>query len=52
MKTYCASITAVTAALCCCGIAQAKTPRETGLWLASEKDKWAKVVKEAGLKVE
>jgi tripartite-type tricarboxylate transporter receptor subunit TctC len=31
---------------------QAKPPRETGLWLASEKDKWAKVVKEAGLKVE
>ena len=31
---------------------QAKTPRETGLWLASEKDKWAKVVKETGLKVE
>jgi tripartite-type tricarboxylate transporter receptor subunit TctC len=31
---------------------QAKTPRETGAWLASEKDKWAKVVKENGLKVE
>ena len=31
---------------------QAKTPAEMGSWLASEKDKWAKVVKENGLKVE
>ena len=31
---------------------QAKTPQETGKWLASEKDKWAKVVKDSGLKLE
>jgi tripartite-type tricarboxylate transporter receptor subunit TctC len=31
---------------------QAKTPQEMGAWLASEKDKWAKVVKESGLKNE
>jgi len=31
---------------------QAKTPKEMGTWLASEKDKWAKVVKENNLKVE
>ena len=31
---------------------QAKTPQETGSWLASEKEKWAKVVKESGYKVE
>jgi tripartite-type tricarboxylate transporter receptor subunit TctC len=31
---------------------QAKTPQEMGQWLASEKDKWAKVVKESGYKVE
>jgi tripartite-type tricarboxylate transporter receptor subunit TctC len=31
---------------------QVKTPQEMGKWLASEKDKWAKVVKENGLKVE
>jgi tripartite-type tricarboxylate transporter receptor subunit TctC len=31
---------------------QAKTPQETGKWLASEKEKWAKVVKESGYKVE
>jgi tripartite-type tricarboxylate transporter receptor subunit TctC len=31
---------------------QAKTPQETGKWLASEKDKWARIVKETGLKLE
>jgi len=31
---------------------QAKTPQEMGQWLASEKDKWAKIVKESGYKVE
>lgn len=31
---------------------QAKTPKELGTWLASEKDRWAKVVKENNLKVE
>jgi tripartite-type tricarboxylate transporter receptor subunit TctC len=31
---------------------QAKTPQEMGKWLASEKEKWAKVVKESGYKVE
>jgi tripartite-type tricarboxylate transporter receptor subunit TctC len=31
---------------------QVKTPQEMGKWLASEKDKWAKVVKESGYKVE
>jgi len=31
---------------------QAKTPRDTATWLAAEKDKWAKVVKESGYKVE
>jgi tripartite-type tricarboxylate transporter receptor subunit TctC len=31
---------------------QAKTPQETAKWLASEKDKWAKVVKESGYKIE
>jgi len=31
---------------------QAKTPKETGSWLAAEKDKWAKVVKDSGYKVE
>ena len=31
---------------------QAKTPQETGKWLAAEKDKWAKVVKESGYKIE
>ena len=31
---------------------QSKTPQETGQWLASEKEKWAKVVKESGYKVE
>lgn len=31
---------------------QAKTPQEVGQWLASEKDKWAKVVKESGYKLE
>jgi tripartite-type tricarboxylate transporter receptor subunit TctC len=31
---------------------QAKTPQEMGRWLASEKGKWAKVVKESGYKLE
>ena len=31
---------------------QAKTPQEMGKWLATEKDHWAKVVKESGLKIE
>ena len=31
---------------------QAKTPQEMGKWLASEKDKWIKVVKESGYKIE
>jgi tripartite-type tricarboxylate transporter receptor subunit TctC len=31
---------------------QAKSPQEMGAWLASEKAKWAKVVKESGYKVE
>jgi len=31
---------------------QAKTPQEMGNWLATEKAKWAKVVKESGYKVE
>ncbi len=31
---------------------QAKTPQEMGKWLAAEKDHWAKVVKESGLKIE
>jgi tripartite-type tricarboxylate transporter receptor subunit TctC len=31
---------------------QAKTPKDMGAWLATEKDKWAKVVKDNGLKVE
>jgi tripartite-type tricarboxylate transporter receptor subunit TctC len=31
---------------------QAKTPQEMGQWLASEKERWAKVVKQSGLKVE
>jgi tripartite-type tricarboxylate transporter receptor subunit TctC len=31
---------------------QTKTPQEMGKWLASEKDHWAKVVKENGLKVD
>lgn len=31
---------------------QAKTPQEMGKWLADEKDRWAKVVKESGLKME
>jgi len=31
---------------------QAKTPQDMGKWLASEKEKWARVVKESGLKVE
>jgi tripartite-type tricarboxylate transporter receptor subunit TctC len=31
---------------------QAKTPQEMGHWLATEKAKWAKVVKESGYKIE
>jgi len=31
---------------------QAKTPQEMGSWLATEKERWAKVVKESGYKVE
>ena len=31
---------------------QAKTPQETGKWIASEKEKWAKLVKESGYKLE
>jgi tripartite-type tricarboxylate transporter receptor subunit TctC len=31
---------------------QAKTPQETSQWIAAEKDKWMKVVKESGLKLE
>ena len=31
---------------------QAKTPQEMGAWLASEKERWAKVVKESGYKIE
>ena len=31
---------------------QAKTPEETGRWLATEKERWAKVVKESGYKAE
>jgi len=31
---------------------QAKTPAELGKWLAAEKDRWMKVVKESGLKIE
>ncbi len=31
---------------------QAKTPQDMGNWLATEKERWAKVVKESGYKVE
>jgi len=31
---------------------QAKTPQEMGSWLAAEKARWAKVVKESGYKIE
>jgi tripartite-type tricarboxylate transporter receptor subunit TctC len=31
---------------------QSKSPQEMGKWLASEKDKWAKVIKQSGLKLE
>ena len=31
---------------------QAKTPQEMGNWLATEKERWAKVVKESGYKIE
>ncbi len=31
---------------------QAKTPQDMGNWLASEKERWAKVVKESGFKIE
>ena len=29
-----------------------QTPQEMGKWLAAEKDRWAKVVKESGFKIE
>jgi len=31
---------------------QTKTPQDLGRWLATEKDKWAKVVKDSGYKIE
>jgi tripartite-type tricarboxylate transporter receptor subunit TctC len=31
---------------------QVKSPQETAKWLASEKDKWARVVKASGYKIE
>jgi len=31
---------------------QAKTPQEMGKWLASEKEKWARIIKSSGLKLE
>jgi tripartite-type tricarboxylate transporter receptor subunit TctC len=31
---------------------QAKTPQEMGQWLATEKDRWIRVVKDSGLKLE
>jgi tripartite-type tricarboxylate transporter receptor subunit TctC len=31
---------------------QVKTPQETSKWLATEKEKWARVVKESGYKIE
>ena len=31
---------------------QAKSPQELGKWMATEKDRWAKVVKESGYKIE
>jgi len=31
---------------------QAKTPQETAQWLATEKERWARVVKESGYKIE
>ena len=31
---------------------QAKTPQEMGRWLATEKERWAKVVKESGYKID
>ena len=31
---------------------QAKTPQEMGSWLATEKERWAKVVKQSGYKIE
>jgi len=31
---------------------QAKTPQELGKWIAAEKERWAKVVKDSGLKIE
>ncbi len=31
---------------------QAKTPQDKGKWLATEKNRWAKVVRDSGLKIE
>jgi tripartite-type tricarboxylate transporter receptor subunit TctC len=31
---------------------QAKTPQEMGSWLATERERWAKVVKESGYRIE
>ena len=31
---------------------QSKTPEETGKWLATEKERWARVVKESGYRIE
>ena len=31
---------------------QTKTPQEMGRWLATEKERWAKVVKESGYKLD
>lgn len=31
---------------------QTKTPQDMGKWIASEKERWAKVIKDSGLKVE
>lgn len=31
---------------------QTKTPQETGKWIAGEKERWARVIKDSGLKVD